>query len=221
MAAAELAGDLVAHAPSHCDDVSLVLPIVVEVVVAAARELRRRHLVRRELGAHAPPDVVGIERRAVFEDDHRGDLFAAFGMRHPEHERVADLRERLEHGLDLERRDVRAARLDHLGETAGEEHAAVFEVGAVAGVVPAVRVEGLFALTLVEAGHEPVPAHAELAFLAVGKYLAGVGVDDLVVEVVRPVVRAQGLGHAHVRRVALRRHAQPVPDRRRGERDAA
>ena len=40
----------------------------------------------------------------VFDDDHRGDLFAMLGVGHPEDERVADLRERLQHRLHFERR---------------------------------------------------------------------------------------------------------------------
>ena len=111
-------------------------------------------------------------------DQDRGDLLAALGMRHAEHERVEHLGERLlEEQLDLARRDVGALRLHHLGEAPDEVRAAVGEEHAVAGVEPAVVVEDVVALLLVVAVHQAVAADEQLALLAVGDVVAGVRID--------------------------------------------
>ena len=62
-----------------------------------------------------------------------------------------DLRKRLERDLDLARGDVESRRLDHLGGPPREEQVAVAEVAAIAGVVPAVGVEDVLPLVLVDA----------------------------------------------------------------------
>ena len=110
--------------------------------------------------------------------------------------------------------DDRAARLDHLGVASGEEDGVAFEVerSPVRYQPSASKVSRAHAC---RTRHQSVAAHAELALDALGQPLAGLVVDDLVVEVVAPEVRAQRLGHPQVWRVAPRRHAERAAASRR------
>ena len=119
----------------------------------------------------------GIDLVPVGRDEHRGDLFFPFRVRHTEDERVEHFVERLEEQLHLARRDVRTLRLDHLRVAPDEVGDAFVHEHAVAGVEPAVLVEDLFALLLVVAVHEPVAANPQLALFHVGLDRSGVGID--------------------------------------------
>src|SRR5207302_3685395 len=92
--------------------------------------------------------------------------------------------------------------LDRLAVTAPEPDASILDVATVPGVVPALGVEDLLPLLLVHLRHEPEAPDAELALFAVLELLAGLGIDDLVVEPVAVGVGPERLGHPQIGRIA-------------------
>ena len=69
--------------------------------------------------------------------DRRRDLFAPGRVRHAEGDRLGNLRVREQHLVDLARRDLLAAAIDHLLQAAGQREIAVLvEHSLVAGPEP-------------------------------------------------------------------------------------
>ena len=131
-----------------------------------------RHLVRREVALQPGAELVAVEVASP-----RGTTAPTTSWPPPVGGDAGDVRlehvgVRHERGLDLGRRDVGAAgRLDHLAEATGEvEPAVVVEVAGVAGAVPPVGLEHVFALASVQSLHERVAARPELAVDA-GRHL--------------------------------------------------
>ena len=133
-------------ARAHSDSGGSAEPVLLDLAGGRARQRvrddhRLRDLVRVEVAAQRGEQRGLLDRRAGLGHDHRGDRLAPPLVRQPDHDDLADRRVRRVDGLlDLDRRHVLAAGLDHVLVAVGEpEHAVVAEVADVAGVEPAVR----------------------------------------------------------------------------------
>ena len=140
-----------------------------------------------ELAGREGADGVGVERvGAVAELDPGAQLLAVLLVGDADHLHVLDVGVGVEELLDLARVDVLPAADDHVLDPADDVAVAVLaHLGEVAGVHPAVGVDGLGGLLGVVpvAEHHRVAAGAELAGLPALDGLAGDRVDDLDLDV--------------------------------------
>src|SRR6478735_1635544 len=146
-----------------------------------------RDLVVGELARGVGADGVGVERvGAVAELDPRTQLLAVLLVGDADHLHVLDVGVGVEELLDLAWVDVLPTADDHVLDPADDVAVAVLaHLGEVAGVHPAVGVDGLGGLLGVVpvAEHHRVAAGAELPGLPALDGLAGGGVDDLDLDV--------------------------------------
>ena len=139
-----------------------------------------------ETGPDVGEHLVLRDAAGLLEDDAGHGLLAVFLVRHADDLYVLDGRVGVDEFLDLLGVDVLAAADDHVLQPPGDAVAAVFvPAGQIAGVQPALLVNGggRGLGHLVVAFHGVVAARAELAVDAVRHFLAGLGVDDLALDV--------------------------------------
>ncbi len=140
----------------------------------------------RDLALAERRDFFDGQITAVFGLDPRHDLFAVLGVGDADDLDVSDLGVGIEELLDLSWIDVLAASDDQVLDSAHDvEITLVVHHGEVTGVHPTVFVDGLGGLVGIVpvADHHRIPLGAEFARCASGNGLAGVGVDDLHLDV--------------------------------------
>ena len=129
---------------------------------------------------HEVDQFVRIRLGTFARHDHGGDGLAPFVVGHADHGDHRDIGMLRQHILDLARKDVEAARDDHVLLAVEDEHVAALVLARdVAGVQPAAleRFRGRVR-SLPVFGHHMAGAHADLAGLAGGDFLVVI-VEDL------------------------------------------
>src|ERR1700677_619336 len=137
-----------------------------------------RHLVRRQPPGGDLHERVRVKAARWGRDHVRPDELTGTRIVYTDDPHLIDQAGLLERSLDLGRRDVRALSLDQVVRAADEEQVALAQAPEIAGVIPAVLIEHVGALTLVQAVHQAVPAHANLAGDAVGYGIVRPRLDD-------------------------------------------
>ena len=153
----------------------------------AARVLRQglgehdvlRHLEMRQMLGAMGMDRVLRQRLPGLDHDHRDHRLDPARMRHADHRHLGDLRQLVDHFLDLAAGDVLAAGLDHVLLAVDDGDVALgVDGGEIAGMKPAALERGLGALVVVEiAEHQVRRTVHDLADLA-RRHVAQLIVDD-------------------------------------------